>query len=121
MGKNRRINGGGSKNSNKCSAFPAAYKLVHLHTNLIFKHSIQNLQNTTKSPLSHHPIQKSQYRTQYRQTLLKSTLSPIISFAPKITLISNSKREINNVTKIYQIRQEYKIDKGDKQNDTTNN
>ena len=32
-----------------------------------------------------------------------------------------TKREINNVTKIYQIRQEYKIDKGDKQNDTTNN
>ena len=59
MGKNRRIKGGGSKNSNKCSVFPAAYKLVHLHTNLIFKHSIQNLQNTTKSPFSHHPIQNS--------------------------------------------------------------
>ena len=68
---------GGSKNQNKRSVFPAAYKLVHLYTNLIFKHSIQNLQNTTKSPFSNHPIQKSQYRTQYRQTQLKSTLSPI--------------------------------------------
>ena len=83
MGKNRRIKGGGSKNSNKCFVFPAAYKLVHLHTNLIFKHSIQNLQNTTKSPFSHHPIQKSQYRTQYRQTQLKSTLPPILNHNQK--------------------------------------
>ena len=75
MGKNRRIKSGGSKNSNNCSVFPAAYKLVHLHTNLIFKHSIQNLQNTTKSPLFTHPLQKSQYRPKYRQTLLKSVLA----------------------------------------------
>ena len=86
MGKNRRIKGGGSKNSNKCSVFPAAYKLVHLHTNLIFKHSIQNLQNTTKSPFSHHPIQKSQYRTKYRQTQLKSTLLPIQHTKSKPTI-----------------------------------
>ena len=77
MVKNRAFYIGGGKNSNKCFVFPAAYKLVHLHTNLIFKHSIQNLQNTTKSPFPHHPIQKSQYRTQYRQTQLKSTLPPI--------------------------------------------
>ena len=57
MGKNRAFYIGGTKNQNKCSVFQAAYKLLHLHTNLIFKHSIQNLQNTTKSPLSHHPIQ----------------------------------------------------------------
>ena len=57
MGKNRAFYIGGTKNQNKCSVFPAAYKLVHLHTNLIFKHSIQNLQTPTKSPFSHHPIQ----------------------------------------------------------------
>lgn len=77
MGKNRSFEIGGTKNQNKCSVFRAAYKLLHLHTNLIFKYSIQNLQNTTKSPFFHHPIQKSKYRTQYRQTQLKSTLSPI--------------------------------------------
>ena len=51
MGKNRGFEIGGTKNQNKCSVFRAAYKLLHLHTNLIFKHSIQNLQNPTKSSL----------------------------------------------------------------------
>ena len=37
MGKNRRIKSGGTKNPNKRSVFPAAYKLVHLYTNFIFK------------------------------------------------------------------------------------
>ena len=83
MGKNRAFYIGGTKNQNKCSVFRAAYKLLHPHTNLIFKHSIQNLQNTTKSPFSHHPIQKSQYRTQYRQTQLKSTLPPILNHNQK--------------------------------------
>ena len=86
MGKNRRFEIGGAKNQNKCSVFRAAYKLVHLYTNLIFKHSIQNLQNTTKSTLSHHPTQKSKYRTQYRQTQLKSILLPIQHTQSKPTI-----------------------------------
>ena len=86
MGKNRRIKSGGTKNQNKCSVFPAAYKLVHLHTNLIFKHSIQNLQNITKSPLPNHPTTKSKYRTQYRQTQLKSILLPIQHTKSKPTI-----------------------------------
>ena len=48
--------------------------------------SNQNIQNPTKSPLSNYPHQKYQYRTQYRKTLLKSTLSPIsyLKFQPTI-------------------------------------
>ena len=33
---------GGTKNSNKCSVFPATYKLLHLHTNFILKHLNKN-------------------------------------------------------------------------------
>ena len=42
MGKNRLFQGGATKNQNKCSVFPAAYKLVHLHTNFILKHLNKN-------------------------------------------------------------------------------
>ena len=33
---------GGTKNSNKCSVFPATYKLLHLHTDFILKHLNKN-------------------------------------------------------------------------------
>ena len=42
MGKNRLSQGGATKNQNKCSVFPAAYKLGHLHTNFILKHLNKN-------------------------------------------------------------------------------
>ena len=75
MGKNRLFESGDSKNQNKCSIFPSAYKLLHPHTNFIFKHPIKPHKIPTKShfPATHSP--KSQYRPQYRKTPLKSTLS----------------------------------------------
>ena len=83
MGKNRRINGGGSKNSNKCSVFPAAYKLLHPHTNLKIKHLNKNPIKPSKiKHFAHFNPKKSQYRTQYRQTQLKSTLPPILNHNP---------------------------------------
>ena len=71
-----RVIVGRIKNQNKCSIFPTAYKLVHLHTNLKIKPLNQNHHKPTKIPLFHHPLQNPQYRTQYRQTLIKSILSP---------------------------------------------
>ena len=68
---------GGTKNQNKCSVFPAAYKLVHPHTNLIFKHSTKIQSNPVKSSISPTYTTKSKYRTKYRQTQQKSILSPI--------------------------------------------
>ena len=44
---------------------------------------------STKSPLSHHQTTKSQYRTQYRKPLLKSTLSPITQPKSKLTIQTN--------------------------------
>ena len=77
MGKNRHFEMGRTKNQNKCSVFPAAYKLDYLHTNFIFKPLTQNHQNPTKSPFFNHPPPKSQYRPQYRKTTQKSTFLPI--------------------------------------------
>ena len=48
MGKNRRIKSGGTKNQSKCSVIRAAYKLLHPHTNLIFKHLNKNYQKPSK-------------------------------------------------------------------------
>ena len=48
MGKNRLFQGGATKNQNKCSVFPAAYKLVHLYTNFILKHLNKNLIKPSK-------------------------------------------------------------------------
>ena len=63
MGKNRPLWVGRTKNQNKCSVFLAAYKLVHLHTNLKIKPLNQNPPNpnkittfqtsTPKIPISH--------------------------------------------------------------------
>ena len=53
---------------------------------------------------------------------LKLKFNPINRLLLKSTLIFNTKREINNITKIYHPRQpiqEYK-NKGDNQNDITN-
>ena len=68
---------GGSKNSNKCSAFPATYKLDYPHTDFILKHLNKNPIKPSKIKHFTHFNQKSQYRTQYRQTPLKLTLPPI--------------------------------------------
>ena len=68
MEKDRHFEIGGSKNQNKCSVFPAAYKLVHLYTNLIFKHLNKNYKNPVKSNISLIYLTNSQYRTKYRQT-----------------------------------------------------
>ena len=43
---------GGTKNSNKCSVFPATYKLLHLHTNFILKHLNKTPSNPVKSSIS---------------------------------------------------------------------
>ena len=48
MGKNRRFIVGRTKNQNMCSVFQAAYKLVHLYTNLILKHLNKNLIKPSK-------------------------------------------------------------------------
>ena len=42
LGKNRAFSIGGSKNSNKCSVFPAAYKLLHPQTDFILKYLNKN-------------------------------------------------------------------------------
>ena len=77
MGKNRAFYIGGTKNQNKCSVFRAAYKLLHPHTNFILKHLNKNPIKPSKIKHFAHFNPKSQYRTQYRQTQLKSTLLPI--------------------------------------------
>ena len=69
MGKNRRINGGGSKNSNKCSVFPAAYKLLHLYTNFILK------------PLNKNPINPSKIK-HFTHFNPKTPISHLISSNP---------------------------------------
>ena len=113
MGKNRLFQGGGAKNQNKCSVFPAAYKLVHLHTNFILKHlnknptkpsKIKHFTNSLIKTLISHPISSNptkintfthhttQIQPQFKQLssyintkiLRKSTLSPIINFAPNL-------------------------------------
>lgn len=86
MGKNRRIKRGGTKNQNKCSVFPAAYKLDYLHTNLKIKPLNKNYQNPSKSSISPIYSPKIQYRTQYRKPPLKSTLSPTTQSKSKITI-----------------------------------
>ena len=48
MGKNRLFKEGRTKNQNVCSVFPAAYKLLHLHTNFILKHLNKNLIKPSK-------------------------------------------------------------------------
>lgn len=65
---------GGSKNQNKCSVFHVVYKLVHLYTNLIFKHLNKNPTKHNKIPTFPPFTPKIQYRTQYRQTTRKSAL-----------------------------------------------
>ena len=62
LGKNRRFESGGSKNQNKCSIFPSAYKLDYLHTNLILKHSKKSLKINTFRKFS----SKIKYRISYR-------------------------------------------------------
>ena len=101
MRKNRRFSRGRTKNQNVCSVFPAAYKLVHLYTNLIFKHSNKIPPNPVKSSISPIFTPKSQYRTQYRQTLLKSTLSPITQ--------SKSKTPIQTTFFLYKYKNPKKI------------
>ena len=66
LGKYRLFVSGGIKNQNKCSVFPAAYKLLHLHTNLKIKPLKQNIQKSNKIPIFNHPVKKSQYRPKYR-------------------------------------------------------
>ena len=77
MGKYRLLIMGRTKNQNMRSVFQATYKLVHLHTNFILKHLNKNPIKPSKIKHFTHFNPKIQYRTQYRQTQLKSTLSPI--------------------------------------------
>ena len=86
MGKYRLFESGGSKNQNKCSVFQAAYKLVHLYTNFILKSLNKNLIKSSKIKHFTNFNPKSQYRTQYRQTPLKSTLTPIPQPKSKLTI-----------------------------------
>ena len=120
---------GRTKNQNVCSVFPTAYKLVHLYTNFILKplnknpikpSKIKHFTHFKPKTLISHPISSNptkintffthhttQIQPQFKQLssyintkiLRKSIFLPITSFAPKIKLIFNSKREINNVTK----------------------
>ena len=53
MGKNRLFLSRGIKNYNKRSVFPAAYKLVHLHTNFILKTPNKNPTKPNKIPTFH--------------------------------------------------------------------
>ena len=67
---------GGGKNQNVCSVFPAAHKLVHLHTNFIFNPLNKNPIKPSKiKHFTHFNHKNPKYRSQYRKPPLKSILS----------------------------------------------
>ena len=109
---------GGIKNYNKCSVFPAAYKLNYLHTNFILKTPNKNpikpskikyftnlsYQTLISPPISSNPTKintftnlqpksnpQSKSLSSYINTKIprRSQLSPIINFSLKITSITS--------------------------------
>ena len=75
---------GGTKNSNKCSVFPAAYKLDYPHTNLKINPLTQNHQNPNKIPT----FQPSTIQIPLSHQI-SSTPTKINTFTYHITPISN--------------------------------
>ena len=97
MGKNRRIKDRGTKNQNKCSVFPAAYKLVHPQTDFILNHLTQN------------PIKSSKIK-HFTNSLIKTLIShPISSNPTKINTSTHLKPQSKTTIQTTFFLYKYKI------------